>query len=159
MNEQQLYPVDTIAKLLDLTPRRIQQLVTAGYIPRAERGRYDLLRSVRGYIHFLREQAAASPTGPEEREARARRTTAMARLAELELAREERTVAPIAEMEAIMRAICDVVRTNVLAVPSRLASQLPPDIRARVFELATEEIRRSLTTIASTEFTFAEPAK
>ena len=49
-------PVDAIAKLFSLSPRRIQQLAALGVIPRAEGG-YDLLRSIAGYVRFLQRRA------------------------------------------------------------------------------------------------------
>ena len=41
-------PIGVIAKLLDLSERRVQQLSREGVIPKAERGQYDLIGSVRG---------------------------------------------------------------------------------------------------------------
>ena len=52
----QTFPLDTISKLLDLTPQRVTQLVNEGVIPRKERGRYELVPVVRGYIKYLRER-------------------------------------------------------------------------------------------------------
>jgi len=43
-------PIGVIAKLLDLSERRVQQLSREGVIPKAERGQYDLIGSVRGYV-------------------------------------------------------------------------------------------------------------
>lgn len=51
------YPVSTIAKLLLLTDRRVQQLTEQGVIPKAERGRYELAPAVQGYVKFLRDRA------------------------------------------------------------------------------------------------------
>ena len=51
------YPVSTIAKLFNLTERRVQQLASEGVIPKPERGKYDLVASVRGYIAYLQERA------------------------------------------------------------------------------------------------------
>src|SRR4030065_330688 len=53
----QTYPVAVISKLLDLTPRRVQHLANEGVIPRAEKGRYELVPAVRGYIRYLRDRA------------------------------------------------------------------------------------------------------
>ena len=52
----QTYPVTVISKLLDLTPRRVQHLANEGVIPRAEKGRYELVPAVQGYIRYLRER-------------------------------------------------------------------------------------------------------
>ena len=52
-----LYPVKTIASILNLTERRVQQLAHEGIIPKAERGKYDLIGCVRAYIKYLQERA------------------------------------------------------------------------------------------------------
>src|SRR3972149_345185 len=57
MTAKTTYPVDVISKLLDLTPRRVQHLANEGVIPRAEKGRYELVPAVRGYIRYLRDRS------------------------------------------------------------------------------------------------------
>ena len=54
---QATYSLDVIAKLLDISPRRVQQLSSDGVIPRASRGKYELVPAVQGYIRFLRGRA------------------------------------------------------------------------------------------------------
>lgn len=47
--------VDTIAKLLDMTPRRVQQLANEGIIPKPEdRGQYEIVPCVVGYIKHIK---------------------------------------------------------------------------------------------------------
>lgn len=47
-----------------ITPRRIQQLVRNGCMPRAERGRYTIVEAVQGYLRFLQdEERRASRSG------------------------------------------------------------------------------------------------
>lgn len=46
-----------MAKLIDLTPRRLRQLVDQGVIPREERGRYNPFVVTVAYIRFLRDRA------------------------------------------------------------------------------------------------------
>lgn len=55
------YPVATIAKLFNLTERRVQQLAKEGVIPKPEKGKYDLIGCVRGYIAYLQERAFGKP--------------------------------------------------------------------------------------------------
>ncbi len=43
------HPVETIAKLLILTERRVQQLAREGILPKAEHGRYELVPVVQAY--------------------------------------------------------------------------------------------------------------
>ena len=56
-------PIGVIARLLDLSERRVQQLSREGVIPKAERGQYDLIGSVRGYVRYLRDQAQKAQAG------------------------------------------------------------------------------------------------
>lgn len=83
-------PIGVIAKLLDLSERRVQQLSREGVIPKAERGQYDLIGSVRGYVRYLRDQALKSQAGaPDYMAERARFIRARADIAEME-AQEKR---------------------------------------------------------------------
>ena len=56
-------PIGVIARLLDLSERRVQQLSREGVIPKAERGQYDLIGSVRGYVRYLRDQVLKAQAG------------------------------------------------------------------------------------------------
>ncbi len=52
----ELLSTEVISKLLEISPRRIQQLAKLGYIPKSSRGKYPLVGSVQGYIRYLRAQ-------------------------------------------------------------------------------------------------------
>ncbi len=54
---QLLYKVSVIARFLNLTERRVQQLARDGIIPKAEKGKYDLVGCVQGYIAYLQARA------------------------------------------------------------------------------------------------------
>jgi phage terminase Nu1 subunit (DNA packaging protein) len=45
-----------MAEMLQLSPRRLQQLATEGIIPKISRGRYELAPVVQAYINYLRER-------------------------------------------------------------------------------------------------------
>src|SRR5918997_5815277 len=99
MSAPATYPAETIARLLDLTPRRVQQLVAEGVIPRAERGRYEVVPVVRAYVRYLRERAMASEVGQDAfAQHRARLTKARADMAELEHAQMLRDLVPAAQV-------------------------------------------------------------
>lgn len=49
------YSLSTIAELLLLDERRVQQLSKAGRIPKTSRGKYELVGCVQGYVRYLRE--------------------------------------------------------------------------------------------------------
>lgn len=49
------YPANFYARLFGVTERRVQQLAKEGHIPKAGRGEYPLLGTVKGYVAFLQE--------------------------------------------------------------------------------------------------------
>jgi phage terminase Nu1 subunit (DNA packaging protein) len=86
--------VERVADALNLTPRRVQQLVKEG-MPREKRGEYDPIKCLLWYIRYLQAQVSrlspnVAPEGSEgdqERKQRIRLLQADADLRELELAR------------------------------------------------------------------------
>jgi hypothetical protein len=120
-------PVETVAKLLDLTPRRVQQLVAEGYIPKPERGRYPLVGAVQGYVKHLREQIASAPSSPEEKAVRLRKIAAEAELAELDLVRKRGRVADVGAIIEGVQGEYGIVRERLLSIPGKLNGDLDPE--------------------------------
>jgi phage terminase Nu1 subunit (DNA packaging protein) len=119
-----IQPIGVIARLLDLSERRIQQLSREGVIPKAERGQYDLIGSVRGYVRYLRDQALRAQAGaPDYAAERARFIRARADLAEMEAEEKRRSLIAVDEIEGAWIAVLALLRTRLLALPDRLAPQ------------------------------------
>jgi len=117
-------PIGVIARLLDLSERRVQQLSREGVIPKAERGHYDLIGSVRGYVRYLRDQALKAQAGaPDYAAERARFIRARADLAEMEAEEKRRSLIAADQIEAAWIAVLALLRTRLLALPDRLAPQ------------------------------------
>lgn len=117
-------PIGVIAKLLDLSERRVQQLSREGVIPKATRGQYDLVGSVRGYVRYLRDQAvAAQARAPDYAVERARLIRAQADLSEMEAQEKRRSLIAADQIEAAWIAVLALLRTRLLALPDRLAPQ------------------------------------
>lgn len=130
-------PIGVIARLLDLSERRVQQLSREGVIPKAERGQYDLIGSVRGYVRYLRDQATKAQAGaPDYAAERARFIRARADLAEMEAEEKRGALIAAEEIEAAWIAVLALLRTRMLALPDRLAPQ--------VFEQSTVGDTRNL---------------
>jgi len=116
-----------IARLLDLTERRVQQLAHDGVIPPAartgaERGRYDLVGAVRGYVRYLRDQATSSQSGIADLGTeRARLVKAKADLAEMDAGSRRGDLLPAAEVEEAWIAVLARLRARLLVLPDRLA--------------------------------------
>lgn len=137
-------PIGVIARLLDLSERRVQQLSREGVIPKAERGQYDLIGSVRGYVRYLRDQALKAQAGaPDYAAERARFIRARADLAEMEAEEKRHSLIAAEQIEAAWIAVLALLRTRLLALPDRLAPQ--------VFEQSTVGDTRNLIRAAIRE--------
>lgn len=118
-----LQPVRVIARLLDLTERRVQQLASERIIPKASRGRYDFVESVRAYIRHLRDQVDGGQSGKVTvlDDERTRLTRARAGLAELDERERRGELVPAVQIEKFLTSILSRVRQGVLTLPSRAA--------------------------------------
>ncbi len=63
---ERLYSVGVIAKLLNVSERRVQQMVKEKTIPKAERGKYDLIGCVQGYVKYLQDLAFGKDIVPTD---------------------------------------------------------------------------------------------
>ena len=145
-------PLAVIAKLLDLSERRVQQLSREGVIPKAERGQYDLIGSVRGYVRYLRDQAVRAQAGaPDYAAERARYIRARADLAEMEADTKRGSLIAADDVEAAWIAVLALLRTRLLALPDRLAPHVHEQTRVGdTRNLIRATIREVLDDLAET---------
>jgi len=79
----------TLAKLLNLSERRIQQLARKGIIPRVKSGQYDVIGGIQGYLKYLQpEHEDKDQTSYQQQKTRL--IQLQADLLELRLARKNR---------------------------------------------------------------------
>lgn len=117
------YPVTTIAKLLMLSDRRVQQLTKEGVIPKAAHGRYELAPAVQGYIRYLQERSLRSDESPADYHVeKARLTKAQADIAEIDAAKASGEVAPVAQIEKAWANFCAETRVKARNIPDRVVS-------------------------------------
>ena len=97
------WPSDRMAKILDMTPRRMNQLVSEGVLSREERGRYSPLKNVVAYIRYLRDRRDQSGATDEGDDRTTRRALNIARHDEIRLNMEvtARTRIPLDLIEEI----------------------------------------------------------
>jgi hypothetical protein len=60
------WPSEKMAKFIDLTPRRLRQLVDEGIVPREERGRYNPFAVTVAYTRFLRDRVQSPEASDSE---------------------------------------------------------------------------------------------
>lgn len=154
------YPVATIAKLLLLSDRRVQQLTKEGVIPKAERGRYELAPAVQGYVRFLQERSLRSDSSPiDYHMEKARLTKAQADSAEIDAAKARQDVASVKQIEKNLAGLFAEVRTNIRNIPDRVVSSLIgmtderefKNILAREIDLALDALAESDVLIEASE--------
>lgn len=135
-----LVSVHVLASLLNLTPRRVQQLATADIIPKPERGKYDVKGSIQGYVKFLQEKAFSKAVRETDLRAESiRLKKAQADKAELEAAVASGDYLPLEEVADFINEIAVIYATQLNALGGRLANELsgianPAEIRRRLLE-------------------------
>ena len=120
MTSPETHSLETICKLLDLSPRRVQQLSKEGVIPKAERGQYELLPAVRGYIRYLKERSI-NPGVVSFDEVRARKTAAEAELVEIELKEKRGNLISVDDVVATWVELIGACKSRMLSMPAKLA--------------------------------------
>lgn len=120
-----LYPLATVAKVLNLSERRVQQLVREGILPKPIKGKYDLIACVRAYIKYLQERAFGKDAAPQDTHLeRARLLKAQADKTELEVDTLRGNLIPLEQVESDWRGIVMACRSKLLSIPSRSAFQI-----------------------------------
>ncbi len=150
------YPAKTIAKLLMLTERRVQQLAKEGVVPKAERGRYELAPAVQGYIRYLQDRAAGSAVQSgtiDYHVEKARKTKAEADIAEIEAAKRRGDAIDASEVKRAWQLILGEVRANLLGnTPQRITSLvLGLDDEAKIKRVIRDEIALAMSAAADTD--------
>jgi len=138
-----LVPVGTLAKLFDLTDRRIQQLAGDRVIPKATRGQYPLIESVRGYVRYLQDRVSGDGSLPAES---TRLKRAQAEKAEQENRARAGELIDRDEITEVFSQALLTIRAGALQLPGRVAPVLSPDapieaegvIRAEVVEFLND---------------------
>jgi len=139
---------EVLAKLLDITERRVRQLSAEGIIPKVARGRYEMVGAVRGYIRYLRELSLKGEVGPADYgTGRARLVKAKADLAEMEASQMRGELLPAPDVKRAWTDIVALMRARLLVLPDKIApvvyettsiAQAKDVIKKAVFEVLTE---------------------
>ena len=148
MNEQTV-AIGALGRVINLSDRRIQQLVKEGVLERHEKGRYPFLSNVKAYVVYLQQRADGGGTVIDLEDARKRKLGAEARLAEIELKKAEEQIISVDSHAEVIGKIGDLVRGRLTAIPSKTAPSLALEQKQVVCkEIVEHEIRECLSELA-----------
>ena len=119
------FPVEQVASLIKLTPRRLQQLADSGVLgpnARAERGRYHLVYCVQGYIDYLKSGDKEQQRG----QAQARLARAQAVKVELQNFRSMGELIVKEQSDETNQSLVNLIRSSHEGLAGRLSSELAP---------------------------------
>ena len=146
--------VGKVASALNLTRQRVQQLVKEG-LPREARGRYDAVKCMLWYVRYLQgvlEKRSMPTADGGERADRVRLLRAQADLKEMELARQQSSVIPVADYERTLAVIIQTTTARVMAIAPRAAVEvIGQSSRTMVQALIEKECKEALAYLSKSE--------
>jgi phage terminase Nu1 subunit (DNA packaging protein) len=145
----------TLSGYLDLTPQRLNQLHKEGWLVKADHNKWDTLKSIRGYIRFLRQRVDKYAAGGLSLDdAKLRRWKADAETMELKLKLAKGQVVDIAFATELIINVLDSIQAQLQAMPTRLSPLLLGQSEYRIVEkILTDGINRIQAEIAGTDIT------
>ena len=110
---------EELAEFIDISERRVYQLVDAEIIDRVEEGKYDLKECAKKYYEFKFGSGSR-----DLNEVRAEHEEIKKRISEIKLAKQQNKVHDAADVEFAMTNMLTTFRNRILAIPSKLAPQI-----------------------------------
>ena len=139
------------ARLLGVTTRHLDSMTASGQLPCERDGRRVFYCWKDVWSAYI-DRIVAKGSSPSVSEALRQKYDVERRRAEIKLAREAGEVVSIADVEREVTAHNLVVRTRLLAIPSRLGSRFAHNATGkRMIEVVADEVRQALTELARAE--------
>lgn len=147
LNPDAIVSTGFLAQVLDLTVRRVYQLVDEGVIPRKSAGKFVVRDAVTGYVRFLRQQLPKGGGPDQLSEQRARLASAQAEREEMKNALARKELAP---MSVIVQTVhrCAAHASDVLEGIPLAVKRRAPGVDHKVLKVIEEEVARARTMAA-----------
>jgi phage terminase Nu1 subunit (DNA packaging protein) len=154
-------PLATVAKLLDLTERRVNQLAKEGVLPKTARGRYELVPVVRAYIAYLRQKAVNSDVSRDDWQTqRTRLTKLKADMAEMEKLQMQDRLIPADDVSDAWEAMVSNMKAKMLSLPSKVATAVfVAEDAGESKRIIKEQINEALAELAAIQVKTANPIR
>lgn len=118
--QSDLITIEVAARLLMLTPQRVNQLVSAGYIQRPKRGFTTIVSAVQGYIRFLKDEDRKNTKSHAASEA----VKARADEINLRIAERRRDLIPQEDANLALDIVVGEVNKQFTGLPARITRDL-----------------------------------
>jgi len=154
-----LYNVKAIARILDLSERRIRQLKEKNIIKEYNGvpGLYDLIPTNHSYINYLRNRNPESEENIDYNTERAKLVRAKRKDVEYDLGVKEGQLHTSADIEAVMENMLLNFKSRLLALPSKLSPALSKKTdKAEIHRILKDSIDEALNELANFDNTFKE---
>ena len=148
--KEQTVPIGSLGSVLNLSERRVQQLVKEGVLSKEERGRYPFMTNVKGYVMYLQARVDGNNKGIIDLdEARKRKLQAEAMMAELELERTQENTISVADHGEFVGKLGDTLKGRLMVLPSKLAPALALETKQGLCkQIVEDEIRSALKEVS-----------
>lgn len=145
---EMVFSAKQLSDVLNLTPRRVQQLAEDGIIVKASRGKYFAFESIKRYVQTLQEKRGDSDKVDYYTE-HALLEKAKREKAELELAKRKNQLHDAADVELVLTNMLTTFRNRVMAIPPKVAPKvIGVKNLAEINQVIQQEILEALTELS-----------
>lgn len=152
-----LYDVKTIARILDLTERRVRQLKADGIIDeyKGTPGLYELIPTVHSYLNYLRKRNPESEENIDYNTERAKLIKAKRLNEEYDLRVKEGDLHTSADIETVLTGMLINFKSRLSSIPAKLAPILAKKTdRAEINKLLKEAVDEALNELSDFDTLF-----
>jgi len=154
-----VYDVKAIARVLDLTERRVRQLKSQDVIHeyRGSPGLYELLPTVHAYVNYLRKRNPESAENIDYNTERAKLVRAKRLNEEYDLRVKEGDLHASVDVEAVMTDMLMNFKSRLMAIPAKLSPVLSKKTaRAEIHRILKDSIDEALNELADFDNVFGK---
>jgi hypothetical protein len=150
-----VYDVKAIARILDLTERRVRQLKEQDVITEYAPGLYELQPTVHAYVNYLRKRNPESGENIDYNTERAKLIRAKRLHEEYDLRVKEGDLHAAADVEAVMVNMLINFKSRLMSLPSKLSPVLSKKTdKAEIHRILKDSVDEALNELADFDKTF-----
>lgn len=154
-----LYTVKAIARLLNLTERRVRQLKDEGIIQeyKGTPGLYDLMPTTHNYINYLRKRNPESEENINYNTERAKLIRAKRLNEEYDLGVKDGSLHTSEDVEAVMVNMLINFKSRLMAIPAKLSPVLSKKTdKAEIHRILKDSVDEALNELADFDKAFKD---